>query len=154
MKNEGRNATIALGNNTEFYIPSWPATPRDLSEKEDYSCVLSTRYWKLCSCLPTSSEQCNALLNCTQCDLKLVYRRRGIPGFTGANPAPHQKAPGWPTPEDPSSTFAINACDARRPWTSGVRGYTGHQLPGAFVGMLPGSVGMHDSHRARICPIR
>lgn len=62
------------------------------------------------------------------------YRRRGIPGFTGANPAPHQKAPGWPVPEDPSSTFAINACDARRPWTSGVRGYTGHQLPGTFVG--------------------
>jgi hypothetical protein len=41
VKQEGRNAKISLGNHEGFYVPSWPATPRDLSEKESYSCVLS-----------------------------------------------------------------------------------------------------------------
>ena len=50
VKKEGRNATIALGDHTGFYVPSWPATPRDLSEKEDYSCVLSIVCGHVCSC--------------------------------------------------------------------------------------------------------
>eukprot|EP00892_Ulva_mutabilis_P008957 jgi/Ulvmu1/6433/UM003_0062.1 len=58
---------------------------------------------------------------------------RGIPGFTGTTPAPHLRAPVKPL-EDPSATYAINAYDQRRPWTSGVRGYTGHQLPPQYQG--------------------
>lgn len=72
----------------------------------------------------------------SRADVRCCFRRgRGIPGFTGTTPAPHLRAPVKPL-EDPSAGYAINAYDQRRPWTSGLRGYTGHQLPPHLQGVL------------------
>eukprot|EP00775_Hariotina_reticulata_P002302 gene2302-biopygen3841 len=55
-------------------------------------------------------------------------RTRGIPGFTGRQPAPGQSRPPPPAP-DTSSWVAVNAFDERRPRVKGIPGYTGHQPP-------------------------
>jgi hypothetical protein len=54
--------------------------------------------------------------------------RRGIIGFTGQAPTAEQHQEPQAA-EDPSRSYAINGMDARRPWTAGLKGYTGHQLP-------------------------
>lgn len=55
-------------------------------------------------------------------------RTRGIPGFTGKQPAPGQSKPPPPAP-DTSSWVAINAFDEPRPRVKGIAGYIGHQPP-------------------------
>ena len=64
----------------------------------------------------------------------MLCRSRGIPGFTGTSPRPEQRAAGW-NREDPATTYAINGLDHPRPWTSGIKGYTGHQLPAEYTGV-------------------
>lgn len=58
-------------------------------------------------------------------------RTRGIVGYAGVLPSPMQRAPPSPASPsaDPASLYAINQLDFRRPWTTGLKGYTGHQLP-------------------------
>lgn len=96
-----------------------------------------------------------AAVELTCCALRC--RGRGIPGFTGTTPAPHLRAPVKPL-EDPSATYAINAYDQRRPWTSGVRGYMGHQLPPQYQGVVRAVTCMvhaaqHQSVRALLAGI-
>jgi hypothetical protein len=71
--------------------------------------------------------------------------RRGIVGFTGTSPTAAQHQQPRVDEPDPSQTYAINGMDARRPWKQGVKGYTGHQVPGQPQGEMPsGSMRTHS----------
>lgn len=80
---------------------------------------------------------------------KEAVRVRGIPGFTGKQPAdPSASRPPAPAP-DVSHMTAINAADEPRPRVKGVPGYTGHQPHAADVLHIVGEHGDgEDYHRS------
>lgn len=55
-------------------------------------------------------------------------RTRGIAGYTGKQPLPHQKRPEKVEEVlDPSKLYGRGGSCQRKPWSKGIPGYTGHQ---------------------------
>lgn len=58
VKHEGRSARLDLGNGNNFYVPSYPGTPRDLSEKERPQCAPASPSLPTCECLRCKLHHC------------------------------------------------------------------------------------------------
>lgn len=85
----------------------------------------------LSPCMVQCSPVCSHVLLYPSSTPTAARRTRGIPGYTGVQPALEVSRPPPPAEEqeDISRLTSINGLDAPRPRVKGIPGYTGHQPP-------------------------